>query len=344
MFYPAALKRIFSLNYCKHAVNFALAARSYLLAPVLLSAIVGLLLKVPESIIGPAGLEGSIDVGRAIPLLISIMVVLVMGGVTTIIGMALMVWRLAVVTRAYMRTPYGEVPASRLKFEESLAEAKTTLGKSKGRLVGVWLLLSVVQIPILAVCGFALCALLLLTPIPETVQIPAEIKALVEPYRVHLVVSLIFSALLLNNFTVVGGARSVMLSGNALKVVIDSLVITFTKILSMSLMLILLTILGTFVTNPDIIMQIQAQLKAPGYSEPLWIIFFRQTWLVLSDQLLLPFSAAAMLETIREACAGKGQATAPPQAVPGEVESNEAPEDNSSSPNTDKVIVDLSDA
>ncbi|HNB17361.1 MAG TPA: hypothetical protein PLC15_18400, partial [Candidatus Obscuribacter sp.] len=74
----------------------------------------------------------------------------------------------------------------------------------------------------------------------------------------------------------------------------------------------------------------------PGYSEPLWIIFFRQTWLVLSDQLLLPFSAAAMLETIREACAGNGQSTAPSQAVPGE--------DNSSSPNTDKVIVDLSDA
>ena len=43
-----------------------------------------------------------------------------------------------------------------------------------------------------------------------------------------------------------------------------------------------------------------------------------------------------MLETIREACAGNGQSTAPSQAVPGE--------DNSSSPNTDKVIVDLEDA
>ncbi|MBI5173948.1 MAG: hypothetical protein HY986_13755 [Candidatus Melainabacteria bacterium] len=344
MLYPAALKRIFSLNYFKHAVNFTLAARSYLLAPVLLSAIVGLLLKVPESIIGPAGLEGTIDVGRAIPLLLSIMVVLVMGGVTTIIGMALMVWRLAVVTRAYLRTPYSDAPASRLQFEEALEEAKTTLGKSKARLVGVWLLLSVAQIPILAVCGFALCALLLVTALPGTVQIPAEIKALVEPYRVHLVVSLIISALLLNNFTVVGGARSVTLSGNALKVVIDSLVITFTKLLSMSLMLILLTILGTFVTNPDIIMQIQTQLKSPGYSEPLWIIFFRQTWLVLSDQFLLPFGAAAMLETIREACVRNGQPTAPSQAVPGEGGSNETSEGNSSSPNTDKVIVDLEDA
>ncbi|MDX1988897.1 MAG: hypothetical protein SFV17_19585 [Candidatus Obscuribacter sp.] len=344
MLYPAALKRIFSLNYFEHAVNFTLAARSYLLAPVLLSALVGLLLKIPESIIGPAGLEGSIDVSRAIPLLISVMVALVLGGVTTIIGMVLMVWRLAVVTRAYLRTPYSDAPASRLIFEESLAEAKTTLGKSKARLVGVWLLLSVVQIPLLAICGFALCALLLITPISDTVQIPAEIKALVEPYRVHLVVSLIISALLLNTFTVVGGARSVTLSGSALKIAMDSLVITFTKILSMSLMMILLTILGTFVTNPDIIMQIQAQLKSPGYTEPLWTIFFRQTWLVLSDQFLLPFSAAAMLETIREACVRDWQTAAPSQAVPLQEASSKASDDNSSSPNTDKVIVDLEDA
>ncbi|HND07113.1 MAG TPA: hypothetical protein PL012_15610, partial [Candidatus Obscuribacter sp.] len=68
------------------------------------------------------------------------------------------------------------------------------------------------------------------------------------------------------------------------------------------------------------------------------------TWLVISDQFLLPFSAAAMLETIREACAGNGQPTTPSQSVPVKKESNEASGDNSSSPNTDKVIVDLEDA
>ncbi len=337
MLYPAALKRIFSLNYFKHAANFTMAVRSYLLTPVILSAFVGLLLKIPESLLGPAGLEGSIDVGRAIPLLISIMVVLVLGGVTTIIGMALMIWRLAVVTRAYLKTPFSNPPANRLVFEESLEEAKSTLGKSKARLVGVWLLLSVVQVPILAVCAVAFCALLLVTPLTASVQIPAEIKAMVEPYRVHLVVCLIVSALLLNNLTVVGGARSVTLSGNALKVVLDSIIITLTKILSMTLMLILLTILGTFVTNPDIIMQIQAQLKSPGYSEPLWIIFFRQSWLVLCDQFLLPFSAAAMLETIREACVRDDKTAPAAQTTPGTAE-------ELLSPATEKVIVDLEDA
>lgn len=311
------LKRIFSKAFCQHALAFALASRRLILTPVVLVTVSFFLLRVIESLGTPAQTGVVVD-NTLWTKLIIITICLLGSGTTLLVGVFMSVWRLCIITRAYLMTPFevSTVP-KREVFAKAIKEADLTLNHNKGNLTLKIICISLLQVPPLILLMAAISVLL--APLAAGILngmygdamavMPPEYFAMIDQARIPAVIIAALSLVMLNSMVITGGAKATLPNLSVGRSVLDSLKLSITHCGLITLLSIPLFIITTFLQQPDILIQLNALARVPGLTEPPWVLAGRKLWEILLNQYLVPVSAAIMLETIRLECL--------PKSVPG---------------------------
>lgn len=344
------LKRIFSKAFCQHALAFALASRRLILTPLVLVTVSVFLLRVIETLATPS--QTGVVVNNTLWTKLIIITICMLGsGTTLLVGLFMSVWRLCIITRAYLMTPFevSTVP-KREVFAKAIKEADLTLNHNKGNLTLKILCISLLQVPPLILLMAAIS--ILLAPLAAgilngmsgdaMVAMPPEYFALVDQARIPAVIIAVLSLVMLNSMVITGGAKATLPNLSVARSVFDSLKLSITHCGLITLLSIPLFIISTFLQQPDILIQLNALARVPGLTEPPWVIAGRKLWEILLNQYLVPVSAAIMLETIRLECL--------PKSVPGATLSmeplalGEQSEISMAAPKEDVEVVEKEDA
>lgn len=304
------VENLYTGDFYGHAWTFCLACRKYILAPVIVCAVATTLMQGAQGLLGPNGLPtNSRNISDLLPYLLILLAFIVGGGLSTIFAIFFLVWRVAVVARAYLQIPFAPgSQTSRAQCDKALAEAISTMLARKGYLAGSWTLLSIIQIFLLVVIYCAASVLVLGSNHPALSQTFApEYTALFAQYRIHAIVGGALALTFLNSLGVSGLAVSVLIDRSSGKVLIDSIIVSLANIFQLTLYSLVLLFLTTFIYTPDIIFVIRTMIQIPGYTEPVWVVFGRQVWFALLAQFVLPFSIVVLLECLRKSLHKKPQ-------------------------------------
>lgn len=304
------VENLYSGDFYRHVFIFCLSCRRYILAPVVVWAIAMTLMHGGEGFLGPNGLPtSSRNFSDLLPYLLLMTAFMVGGGLCSIFALFFMVWRVAVVCRAYLQIPFAPgSQISRAQCDKALAEAISTMQARKGYLAGCWSLLSIFQLTFLVLLNGAICVVILGSDQPNIVQnVALEYRELFAQYRLHAIIGGAIALALLNSLCVSGLAVSVLIDRSSIRVLWDSIVVSLLNIFQVSLYSILLLLITTLIYIPDIIFVIRTMIQIPGYTEPVWVVFGRQVWSVVAGQFVLPFSIAILLECVRKSLHRKSE-------------------------------------
>lgn len=294
----AALKRFIDKDFWKHILNFTLAARRFFISPVILGTVSSVCLIVFVDILKSFNSGQPLDVKVFFPKAIMGMACSAAGALTFITAMSLFIWRIAIISRAYLKTNWEFSNPSRELIDASLEEAEKSLGAKKMNVLAHWLIISLIETPAMALAFGA--TMVLICTNPQIIALPSQMMGDYEGLKIPSMVVLVLSGLQVNNAMLVALAISVMLDRKLWSMVGRSLVLSISMTPAILLVMVPLSTIYSFILNPDLISQILMHMKDPAFTESVWLSLVRVGWEGICNIFLIPAYTFCLLELLRD--------------------------------------------
>jgi hypothetical protein len=296
---PGVFLRFFSAGWWRHTLKFAWAFKKHLYLPAILSTVASLMLT-SALVIMPTSAPGvAVEAAVYLPPLFLAGGLVIVSGTISLVAMILGVMRLAAFCRTYLRCPVG---ASNEEMLASQAEAIDQVGHHKGHLVKVWLVATIIAIPLLFMLAAAAMVALFMSPEMIALFKLGSDGALVRNFAMLATVVLY---VIISNYSITTLAASVLVDRDLGATTRIALLLALTASPGLTVITIVDMLLYTLICTPNAIFQSMDLKAASGMalSKPGLLDFILDIWQGASSLIVFPVTAALLLELLRDALA-----------------------------------------